>query len=467
MKKHRRILSLALALVFVLGVTAVPAEAVQFKYATSREADAAWAQFKSQYEFDYFDYGPDMDSPYGKDAIKKCYKDTKDFTITLPDGTFEIWRHVDTGVTCNVDVYYPDGTMETVTRDDPAPSDGPVINEIPVETPMPYSLDADGDPAFVDVPEDAWYAEAVNAVAKGGLMNGTGNGCFNPEGELTYGELAAVIARLYLSKDTVYKAIPDDGNVAYGNIDSAYGCRLVSTAHHDEKLISNKQFRRAPKYPPSHWASFWNRYLTCYVLDLAEVEDLDVPAIRGSAISQIAYAAMYATSGAPEYVNHYTPDDIPDWDDVLGVKHTVLHSDTFLRCDARPMTIHVWPIDDELHFLPDAEGYVSHWSHLPEEHGYNMEWVEQNDLNGQTYVMAQPDLILRAYNMGLVSGVDAEGTCDVYGHLTRAELAVMLYRAGLTEMDCCNWPKDVGSSAGHYPEGYYYDHVNAQYYKDN
>lgn len=50
--------------------------------------------------------------------------------------------------------------------------------------------------AFTDVPSDAWYADAVNAIAAQGFMEGTGEGRFSPEGVLTHQELFAVLGRL-------------------------------------------------------------------------------------------------------------------------------------------------------------------------------------------------------------------------------------------------------------------------------
>lgn len=49
---------------------------------------------------------------------------------------------------------------------------------------------------FRDVPETAWYAEAVAEVAAAGLMQGTGNGLFSPGGSVSRGMAAAILYRL-------------------------------------------------------------------------------------------------------------------------------------------------------------------------------------------------------------------------------------------------------------------------------
>lgn len=49
---------------------------------------------------------------------------------------------------------------------------------------------------FSDVPDGAWYAEAVNAMADGGVLQGKGNGRFDPDAPVTLAELSAIMCRL-------------------------------------------------------------------------------------------------------------------------------------------------------------------------------------------------------------------------------------------------------------------------------
>ena len=49
---------------------------------------------------------------------------------------------------------------------------------------------------FSDVPDSAWYAEAVRVVSERGLMNGTGEGKFSPEEPFTRAQLATVLYRM-------------------------------------------------------------------------------------------------------------------------------------------------------------------------------------------------------------------------------------------------------------------------------
>ena len=52
------------------------------------------------------------------------------------------------------------------------------------------------DPPFSDVPAGAWYEEAAAYCRENGLLQGTGNGQFSPEMEVTRAMLAAVLHRL-------------------------------------------------------------------------------------------------------------------------------------------------------------------------------------------------------------------------------------------------------------------------------
>ena len=51
--------------------------------------------------------------------------------------------------------------------------------------------------AFSDVPAGAWYAEDVNICADAGLMQGTGQGRFSPDAELSIPECVTLAARLH------------------------------------------------------------------------------------------------------------------------------------------------------------------------------------------------------------------------------------------------------------------------------
>ncbi len=55
---------------------------------------------------------------------------------------------------------------------------------------------ADEGPDFTDIAPEAWYSEAVDYVSGRGLMNGVGDGAFDPEGSLTRAMVWTILARI-------------------------------------------------------------------------------------------------------------------------------------------------------------------------------------------------------------------------------------------------------------------------------
>ena len=57
------------------------------------------------------------------------------------------------------------------------------------------------DTVFDDVAPDAWYCPYVNTIAAAGIVCGTGNGNFDPEGILTWGHIITVLSRFVEAQD--------------------------------------------------------------------------------------------------------------------------------------------------------------------------------------------------------------------------------------------------------------------------
>lgn len=69
-------------------------------------------------------------------------------------------------------------------------------------------------PSFADVPEDAWYADAVGWAAAEGIVTGTGAG-FDPEGAVTREQLATILYRYADgSPEGTLDGFPDRGEVS-------------------------------------------------------------------------------------------------------------------------------------------------------------------------------------------------------------------------------------------------------------
>jgi len=61
---------------------------------------------------------------------------------------------------------------------------------------IPLTAQASSTPHFPDVPDDAPYADAVNALADMGIVKGDANGNFNPNSTITRAEFATMICRM-------------------------------------------------------------------------------------------------------------------------------------------------------------------------------------------------------------------------------------------------------------------------------
>lgn len=66
--------------------------------------------------------------------------------------------------------------------------------------------------AFTDVPQNAWYRDAVNWAAEKGYVNGTGENSFNPDGKITRQEVVTILFRYSGSQsgaETIFTATYD------------------------------------------------------------------------------------------------------------------------------------------------------------------------------------------------------------------------------------------------------------------
>lgn len=62
-------------------------------------------------------------------------------------------------------------------------------------TPITTPTTGSGRITFTDVPQNMWYYPAVDTLANGGLIQGMGNGIFQPEGTLTYAQFCQILAK--------------------------------------------------------------------------------------------------------------------------------------------------------------------------------------------------------------------------------------------------------------------------------
>lgn len=80
---------------------------------------------------------------------------------------------------------------------------------------------------FEDVPDSAWYADAVHALASLGMIGGTGNGRFEPDRAITRAEFSAIATRFAkqtTAARTSFADVPETHwAYQYINVAAAYG----------------------------------------------------------------------------------------------------------------------------------------------------------------------------------------------------------------------------------------------------
>ena len=104
----------------------------------------------------------------------------------------------------------------------------------------------DGTPAptgvnsFSDVPTGKWYTRAVAWAAENGVVNGMGNGRFDPEGRVTREQIATILFRYAQKKGfdvsarAELSAFPDGGSV------SRYAREALSWAYAEELITGTR-----------------------------------------------------------------------------------------------------------------------------------------------------------------------------------------------------------------------------------
>ena len=75
---------------------------------------------------------------------------------------------------------------------------------------------------FADVPQGAWYADEVAAVSAAGLMKGTGDGRFDPQGTVSQEQLITVMARVGTNLSTYFYEISKEWNADENSVPAGF-----------------------------------------------------------------------------------------------------------------------------------------------------------------------------------------------------------------------------------------------------
>lgn len=300
---------------------------------------------------------------------------------------------------------------------------------------------------FPDVAPDAWYAEAVNAMAANGVIKGGTDGLFRPDAPITYGELVTILARVsgvqYVLDNPTSEYTAQQNNENYlVEGQGGYGRRVIDVSRNHT----------------NHWAATaWakmNLFLNTPVP--VSAENLDCKVDRAGALD-LVYATKYwmvngnsnrnhpgtrhhTYEGTLDYVHNYGYSDIPGMQELMdkAIEYASGNTDT-----AKSKQLGIVVLDEKLNLWPDE--YIQHFDKdgnlVP---GYDMDLVAEYTAPFYKPVsIVHLGNILGAYNTGITTGVDANRTGNFTANITRAEVAVMLYRAGLDdvyELCCSDYP---------------------------
>lgn len=240
----------------------------------------------------------------------------------------------------------------------------------PGQTAKPYSN------SYTDVASNAWYYDAVMTLTEGGLLAGYGGGKFGPDDALTRTQLTIIGGRLIgFSRDYDYWT---SGRYATDlftvNADRAY--TAIYLMNRTETIGGEK-------------------LLTEYETSLIENSGglyRDI-ASNGKLTLATMWTAVYdnwrAGLAAGKQINYRTSiDEFPDADE-----------------------IHKW---------------------IEENYAIVNQCLDLQYTSKERLVDFCERMILRAYNLGMIGGVDDKGTFDPYGNLTRAQVSQMLFNMGWT-----------------------------------
>ena len=236
------------------------------------------------------------------------------------------------------------------------------------------------DNSYTDVPLDMWCYDAVMTLTEGGLLNGYGNGKFGPNDNLTRAQVAFVYTRLI-------------GNEVRGSGD------LLGYKSYEDNTTADRAF-----------AAIWLAGRLSRVGGTESLTQYETSLVRnaGGLTNNISSDGRIATTWGAIYDN---------WRASLD--------------GGKDPSTYISSVDD----LPDAAA-IHQWI---EEHWELMGKVLLIQESKDVIVKACEDAICRAYNLGMIAGVDGQGTFSPYAPLTRGQMATILWRAGWIEAGCLNY----------------------------
>ena len=115
--------------------------------------------------------------------------------VNIPAGVTSVGYYAFDGCTALTDVYFG-GTQEAWDAITTGANNEPLLTAALHPNSATRTVVSNAAPGYTDVPADAWYAEAVAYCRDNGLMNGTSETTFSPDGTLTRAMMVTVLHRL-------------------------------------------------------------------------------------------------------------------------------------------------------------------------------------------------------------------------------------------------------------------------------
>lgn len=107
---------------------------------------------------------------------------------------------------------------------------------------------------FTDVPANASYSRHVATVTKAGIIDGVGNGCYNPNGRLTWAHALTVLTRFVKSENYTLQNIKYDG----------WALSAVQTAVAHDWIRDRADFKPTASITLGEFVEFFNSILGLY-----------------------------------------------------------------------------------------------------------------------------------------------------------------------------------------------------------
>lgn len=269
--------------------------------------------------------------------------------------------------------------------------------------------------AFADVADGSWYADAAALCYEAGLLNGTGEGNFSPDATVTIAEAAALAARIHSIRNggsgdlphapadwgRVTLTWPDGTSFSFDN--------NISTGYWvDERNIQYLYFNA-----DKSWQAIDGQTITLTLngTDYAGTTTWMIWNSTPSVRFQLSDPNQYDDS---YYTDLWTATRRPSSD--LWYRDTAWYLETVLGADlyqVDPMAHTATRLDFAQLLGLAADGLLDPINDI----------TDIPDCEG-----AVEEAVLPFYQAGILTGIDAYGTFEPNGTLSRAELATMAAR---------------------------------------